>query len=163
MDAGGLIGLTLLCMAITACVPASGIYAAPVVATTTEQDISPDPRTPPPLAPPLLTPPLLTPPGQRERSPAFDQAQAARSSAALIMFLIHHRDDPALASVRDVLAHRRQPDSPAVLAATAGAEADVVGAFDAARLAGTASARQAFLARYPDHILAREVAFFMPD
>ncbi len=153
MDAGGLIGLTLLCLAIAACVPASGLDAAPVLATGPEQDLSPDPGKSPALAPP----------GQRERSPAFDQAQAARSSAALIMFLIHHRDDPALASVRDVLAHRSQPDSPAVLAATAGAEADVVGAFDAARLAGTASARQAFLARYPDHILAREVAFFMPE
>ena len=153
MDAVGLIGLTLLRMAITACVPASGINAAPVVVTTTEQDFGPNPRAPL----------LLTPPDQRQRSPAFDRAQVARSTTALIMFLIHNRDDPALASVRDVLAHRSQPDSPAVLAATAGAEADVVGAFDAARLAGTASARQAFLARYPDHILAREVAFFMPD
>ncbi len=153
MDAGGLIGLALLCLAIAACVPASDLDAAPVVSAETAQDSSSDPGKSPTLAPP----------GQRERSPAFDQAQAARSSAALILFLIHHRDDPALASVRDVLAHRSQPDSPAVLAATAGAEAEVVGAFDAARLAGTAAARQAFLTRYPDHILAREVAFFMPD
>ncbi|MEO5614737.1 MAG: hypothetical protein ABIR04_07415 [Cypionkella sp.] len=160
MDVGGLIGLTLLCLAIAACVPASGLDASPVGTTPAEQDLSPDPR---PLPPRPLPPSPLAPSGQRERSPAFDQALAARSSAALIMFLIHHRDDPALASVRDVLAHRKRPDSPAVLAATAGAEADVVGAFDAARLAGTASARQAFLARYPDHILAHEVAFFMPD
>lgn len=152
MDAGGLIGLTLLCMAMAACMPTSGISAAPVVVTTAEQDLSPDPGKSPPLAPP----------GQRERSPAFDQAQAARSSAALIMFLIHHRDDPALASVREVLAHRSQPDSPAVLAATAGAEAEVVGAFDAARLSGSASARQAFLARYPGHILASEIGYFSP-
>ena len=153
MDAGGLIGLTLLCLAIAACVPAAGLDAAPVAATPTEQDLGPDPGKSAPLAAP----------GQRERSRAFDQALIADSSAALIMFLIHHRDDPALASVREVLAHRSQPDSPAVLAATAGAEADVVGAFDAARLSGSASARQAFLARYPDHILARELALFLPD
>ena len=150
MDAVGLIGLTLLCMAIATCVPGSGISAAPVVATTTAQDLSPDPGKSPPLAPP----------GQRERSPAFDQAQAARSSAALIMFLIHHRDDPALASVRDVLANRRQPDSRATLLTTAGPEAEVVGAFDTARLAGTAAAWQGFLARYPDHILASEVGYY---
>lgn len=87
----------------------------------------------------------------------------AGSNAALILFLIQHRDDPALASVRDVLAHRSQPDSPAVLSATAGPDAAVVGAFDTARLAGTAAARQDFLARYPDHVLASEVPFFMPD
>lgn len=152
MDAGGLIGLTLLCLAIAACVPAAGIQAAPVATPTPEQNLKPDPRPPP-----------LAPPGQRARSAAFDQALIADSNAALIMFLIHHREDPALASVREVLAHRSQPDSAAVLASTAGPEAAVVGAFDAARLAGTASARQAFLARYPDHVLVGEVAFFMPN
>ena len=155
MDVGGLIGLTLLCLAIAACVPAAGIQAAPVATPTTEQNLKPDPRKTLPLAPP----------GQRARSAAFDQALIADSNAALIMFLIHHREDPALASVREVLAHRSQADSPAVLASTAGPEAEVVGAFDAARLTGTGTvaARQAFLARYPDHVLVGEVAFFMPN
>ena len=147
------IKLTALCSLIAACVPVSGSDAAPLQASISEQTDSMTRAENPPQAPP----------GQRPRSPAFDQAQAARNSAALIMFLIHHRDDPALASVREVLAHRRQPDSRATLLATAGPEAEVVAAFDAARLAGTAAAWQDFLARYPGHVLASEVPFFIPD
>lgn len=138
--------LSGICALLSACLPADGTQAGP-----NPQQTSP------------LGQPIHQPPGQRARSAAFDQALIADSNAALIMFLIHHREDPALASVREVLAHRSQPDSAAVLASTAGPEAAVVGAFDAARLAGTASARQAFLARYPDHVLVGEVAFFMPN
>lgn len=147
-----------LCTAIAACVPASDGVASPRPATGSEQT---DPMTSPPN--PDLSSTGRAPPGSRPRSAAFDQALMARSNAALILFLIHHRDDPALASVREVLAHRSRPDSPAVLAGTARAEAAVIGAFDAARLAGTAAAWQDFLARYPGHVLASEVPFFMPD
>lgn len=143
--------LTALCSLIAACVPAADSAAAPL-------PIPPPPAQTDNMAAAENSP--GTPPGQRPRSPAFDQAQAARNSTALILFLIHHRDDPALASVREVLAHRRQPDSRATLLATAGPEAEVVAAFDAARLAGTAAAWQDFLARYPDHILASEVGYF---
>lgn len=147
-----------LCTAIAACVPPSGGVASPQPAPGSEQA---DPMASPSNT--NLSKTGLAPPGSRARSAAFDQALMARSNAALILFLIHHRDDPALASVREVLAHRSRPDSPAVLAATAGAEAAVIGAFDAARLAGTAAARQDFLASYPGHVLASEVPFFMPD
>lgn len=146
-----MVKLMALCSLMAACVPTSGSDAAPLAPAAPAQTGRMIPADPP------------APPGQRARSPAFDQAQAARNSSALILFLIHHREDPALASVRDVLAHRRLPDSRATVLATAGPEAEVVAAFDAARLAGTAAARQDFLARYPDHVLASEIWGFIPD
>ncbi len=144
-----LLRLSGICALLSACLPTQSTQASP----TAQPDSAANPPT---------SQPPGQPPGQRPRSAAFDQALIADSNAALIMFLIHHHDDPALASVREVLAHRTKPDSPAVRAATAGAEAEVVGAFDAARLAGTASAWQGFLARYPGHILASETGYFSP-
>ncbi len=154
-----LIAPSLVSAVLAACVPATGGYATPLLPPISGPGSEAAEMTAP-SEKPTSGPPTLGPPGSRPRSPAFDQAQAARNSTALILFLIHHRDDPALASVRDVLANRRQPDSRATLLATAGPEAEVVGAFDTARLASTAAAWQGFLARYPGHILASEVGYF---
>ena len=100
------------------------------------------------------------PPGSRVRSPVLDQALAANSSAALIMFLWHHPDDAFAPAARDYLRNRPMPDSPAALQADAGPNSAVVAAFDAARRAGTEAAWQGFLADYGQHPLAREVPYF---
>lgn len=100
------------------------------------------------------------PPGQRVRSPVLDQALAANSSAALIMFLWHHPDDAFAEDARSYLRNRPDPDPPAAIRAAAGAEAPAVAAFDAARRAGSAAAWQAFLAQYGATPLARQVPFF---
>lgn len=99
----------------------------------------------------------LPPPAPRGAPEAEEAAaaMAAGSSTALILFLARHPDDPASPGVRAALATRRAPDPPAA-AAMAGGEAEVVSAFDAARLAGTAAAWSDFVARYPTHPLAAE-------
>lgn len=100
------------------------------------------------------------PPGSRVRNPVLDQALAANSSAALIMFLWRHPEDAFAEDARSYLRNRPRPDSTAALRAAAGADAPAVAAFDAARLAGTPEAWQQLLARFGDTPLARQVPYF---
>lgn len=102
-----------------------------------------------------LPPPA--PPGAPEAEAAAT-ALAAGNSASLILFLARHPADPAAPRVRAALAARRSPVTPAAARAVAGAEAEVVAAFDAARLSGTDDAWADFTARYPTHPLAAEAA-----
>lgn len=103
---------------------------------------------------------LAGPPISRERSPVLDQALAANSSAALIMFLIEHPGDPFVEQARSYLRARPLPDTDVALRAAAGAQAPVVAAFDAARRMGTDMAWTDFLAKYGTHQLAVEVSHF---
>lgn len=103
---------------------------------------------------------LAGPPISRERSPVLDEALAANSSAALIMFLIEHPGDPFVEQARAYLRLRPLPDTDDDLRAAAGAQAPVVAAFDAARRVGTDNAWTDFLARYGEHELAGEVPHF---
>lgn len=82
-------------------------------------------------------------------------ALAAGSSTALIRFLARHPDDPNAPRVRAALAARTTPDD-ARQQSAAGAEAEVIAAFDSARLAGTAAAWNDFAARFRGHPLVAE-------
>lgn len=103
---------------------------------------------------------LAGPPISRERSPVLDQALAANSSAALIMFLIEHPGDPFVEQARSYLRARSLPDTDVALRSAAGAQAPVVAAFDAARRLSTDFAWTDFLAKYGTHRLAVEVSHF---
>jgi hypothetical protein len=93
---------------------------------------------------------------------AYEQAVAADSNAGLIMFLARNPDSPHADAVRHRLAARRTPDPPAVIRALAGADADVVAEFDAARLAGDPAALRAFIARHGSHPLGAEARRLLP-
>ncbi|EPX84499.1 hypothetical protein ruthe_02179 [Rubellimicrobium thermophilum DSM 16684] len=103
-------------------------------------------------APPVLPPPQYSPDESARR--AFDEASAAGSSAALILFLAREPDSPYRDEALARLEARRQPDPPGTAAALAPADAAVIEAFDAARLAGSRSAWEAFLAAHGTHPLA---------
>ncbi|MBP7000589.1 hypothetical protein [Amaricoccus sp.] len=77
-------------------------------------------------------------------------AEAAGTSAALILFVARHPDEADAARAR--LAARHAPDP----APAAGPDADMIAAFDAARRSGDPAALAAFAARYPGHPLAAE-------
>ena len=94
------------------------------------------------------------------RSPVLDAALSMQSNAAIIMFLLQHPGDPFAEMARDHLNARQTPDSAEALQAAAGANAALVGAFDAARLEKSDAAWAAFLARYGDSPLAAEVPYF---
>ena len=111
--------------------------------------------TPATAAPNLLTP-------EMSDQGAFDQAVAADSSAALIMFLARNPDTVQAPEARQLLAARKTPDSRMVTQSVAGGDADVVGAFDAARLAGTAEGWDAFMALHGGHPLSAQVQYFKP-
>jgi hypothetical protein len=98
-------------------------------------------------------------PGPGDLTP-LEQALAQDASAALIMLLARTPDSPEAPAARAALAARHSPDPAAVTQALAGADAGVVADFDAARLAGTQAAWQAFLSRHGSHPLAVEAAFW---
>jgi len=82
------------------------------------------------------------------------QALADGSNAALIMILARNPGTADADAALAALAGRGIPDPAAVTRAVAGADAGVVAAFDAARLIGTATAWQGFLAAHGSHPLA---------
>lgn len=110
---------------------------------------------------PVVAPPYPLTPEMSDQL-AFEQAIAAGTSAALIMFLARNPGTKQAADVRQLLAARRAPDSPAETEAVAGGDAEVVSAFDAARLAGTRAGWDAFLKRHGGHPLSAQVQYFMP-
>ena len=82
------------------------------------------------------------------------QALADGSNSALIMILARNPGTPEADAALGLLAGRTDPDPAAIALAVAGADADVVTAFDAARLAGSAAAWREFLAAHGSHPLA---------
>ncbi|NAZ38175.1 hypothetical protein [Rubellimicrobium sp. CFH 75288] len=103
---------------------------------------------------PRIMAPSLVSPAESERL-AWEQAEAAGSSAALIQFLARNPDSPFAEEARARLAARRSPDPPGTAERVAGTDADVVEAFDRARLAGP-DALRGFLAQHGTHPLAEE-------
>lgn len=87
---------------------------------------------------------------------AYDRAVEDDSNAALEMFLARNPESPYADQARQLLSSRRSADSPATIRRVAGADADVVAAFDRARLSGDPGQMQAFIARHGSHPLARE-------
>src|SRR5687768_13728006 len=71
-----------------------------------------------------LAAPALVSPNESDRL-AFEQAVAAGTNAALIMFLARERENPWIDEVRQRLAGRRSPDLPGAAAAF-GPDAKVV-------------------------------------
>lgn len=110
---------------------------------------------------PAIAPPYNLTPEMSDQI-AFEQAVAAGNSAALIMFLARNPDTRQAPEVRQLLAARQTPDSLAVTEAVAGGDAEVVSAFDAARLAGTREGWDAFLQRHGGHALSAQVQYFRP-
>lgn len=110
-------------------------------------------------APQVLPPPQYGP--DESARLAFDQAVAAGSSAALILFLAREPDSPYRDEAFALLEARRQPDPPGTAAALAPADAAVIEAFDAARLAGSRTAWEAFLAAHGTHPLAAAAQHLM--
>ncbi|NUB46523.1 hypothetical protein GEU84_019190 [Fertoebacter nigrum] len=88
----------------------------------------------------------------------YDQARGQNSNAALIMFLARNPASPHAPDARLHLTLRTTPDAPGIAQAVAGADADVVSAFDAARLAAGSGPLRAFLDRHAGHPLAAEAA-----
>lgn len=84
-----------------------------------------------------------------------EAALAAGSNSALIRFLARHPADPQAGRIRQALAARTRPDSANQIAAV-GADAEVIAAFDAARLSDSAGEWKAFQDRYRSHPLAAE-------
>jgi hypothetical protein len=153
-------GLLVLCTltVLTACVAAlpGGAHAGAQIFNTV-------PSHPTPPRPVVTVDQPLQPEGptvSRERSPVLDTALSANSNAAIIMFLLKHPGDRFSEMARINLKARRLPDSPQALQAAAGGDADLVAAFDAARLANTDATWSDFLARYGETPLAAEVPNF---
>ena len=92
---------------------------------------------------PELPPPEKNPLGYKRIE--LDQAVRTNTNAALILFLMRNPDGPEAAEARSLLDQRRTPD-PA--GAARGPDADIITAFDTARLQGDDAALQAFIQRY---------------
>jgi hypothetical protein len=107
-------------------------------------------------------PPALLDQAESDRL-AFEQAVAGGSNASLIMFLARNPDSPHAEAARARLAARRSPDAPAAVRTVGGADADIISAFDAARLSGDPAAWRAFLAAHGGHPLAAEARRLMAD
>lgn len=110
--------------------------------------------------PAIAAPNFLTP--EMSDQLAFEQAVAAGNSAALIMFLARNPDTKQAPEVRQLLAARSTPDNRTVTEAVAAGDAEVVSAFDTARLTGTRDSWDTFLKRHGGHPLAAQVQYFMP-
>jgi hypothetical protein len=153
-------GLLVLCMltVLTACAAAlpDGALAGAQIVKTMPTD--PGPRKSVVAVDQPLQP--LEPPISRERSLVLDTAFSANSNAAIIVFLLKHPGDRFSEMARISLRARRTPDSAQALHAAAGDDADLVAAFDAARLANSDAAWSDFLSRYGDTPLAAEVPKF---
>ena len=142
----GLVGLA-------GCVPEDGSFS-PFPPTQEKIEMT-EPTRP---GPEPMTPELLTP-DESDRL-AFEQAVAADSNAALLMFLSRNPNSPRADDARARLAERRTPDTPQQRA-IAGSEAGLIAEFDAARLSGSAADREAFLARHGNHPLARQAGLIL--
>ena len=92
--------------------------------------------------------------GQDRRQ--LDQAVAAGSNAALLMFLARYPDNPLAPEARADLKLRQEPDAPGVAQDVAESDAQVVMAFDSARLSGDPVQVSDFIARYAPHPLTAE-------
>ena len=143
--------------ALTACVATVPYGATAGPQTTGRFATVPDPTPIVAVDQPIQRP---GPPISRERSLVLDTAFQANSNAAIIMFLLNNPGDRFAPMARTNLNARQTPDTPQALQAAAGANADMVAAFDAARLSRSDAAWNAFLARYGDSPLAAEVANF---
>jgi len=110
---------------------------------------------------PAISPPYFLTPEMSDQL-AFEQAIAADNSAALIMFLARNPDTKQVTEVRQLLAARKTPDNLVVIEAVAAGDAEVVRAFDAARLAGNRESWDAFMKLHGGHPLAAQVQYFMP-
>lgn len=100
-----------------------------------------------------LPPPRSTPGDPNQL--AFDQARQADSNAALIQFLARNPDAAQADAARALLAARHQSDAGGIAESVAGVDADIVRAFDTARLSGVAALR-AFAGQHRGHPLAAE-------
>ncbi len=132
---------------------------APIAMTETVEE-DPAVAQNPTDQPAVSAPYLLTP--EMSDQLAFEQAVAAGSSAALIMFLARNPDTAQATEVRQLLTARRTPDDLVVIEAVAGGDAEVVSAFDTARLSGTRAGWDAFMKRHAGHPLSAQVQYFMP-
>ena len=113
------------------------------------------------IMPEATVPPALLTPEESDRL-AFEQAVAAGTNAALILFLAREAQNPWIEEARQLLALRQTPDA-AGAAAIAGPNAQVIEAFDAARLADDPAAWDAFLSRHGTHPLAAEAQRLRSD
>jgi hypothetical protein len=102
-----------------------------------------------------LPPPLLSEAGFDRV--AYEQARDAGSNAALIFYLARHATSPYAPAARADLATRQSPDAAGAAAQVGGTDADIISAFDAARLSGPAALR-AFIEAHGGHPLAGEAA-----
>lgn len=108
-------------------------------------------------SPPLRSeeiPPPAPVSGQDRRQ--LDQAVAAGSSAALVMFLSRFPDSSLVPEARADLKSRVKPDPEGVTRQVAESDAEVVMAFDRARLSGDSAQVSAFIAQYAPHPLTIE-------
>jgi hypothetical protein len=153
-------GVALLCMltVLTACAA-----ALPYGAQAGAQVSNTEPSGPAPTRHVVAVDQPLAPEGpvvSRERSPVLDTALFANSNAAIIVFLLKNPGDRFSEMARINLRARSIPDSAEALQAAAGGDADLVAAFDAARLTNSDAAWSDFLTRYGDTPLAAEVPKF---
>ena len=143
MRVHGMTGLVVIGLALCGCAPVPP--TAPALILAEESSVMPGEQMPP----------RLLNDAQSDRM-AFDQAVAAGSNAALIMFLARNPASSHAAAARAQLALRRTADASAVTGAVAGTDVSIVAAFDAARLSGDPAALIAFVAQYGNHPLAAE-------
>ena len=87
---------------------------------------------------------------------AYDRAVEDGSNAALEMFLARNPGSPYASQARKLLSSRHAADDPVTIRRVAGSDADVVAAFDRARLSGDPEQLQAFIARHGSHPLGEE-------
>lgn len=152
------VNLPLLTLSAGLALSAVAGFASTAKATTVEEnpEVAQNPGDQPATSPPYF----LTP--EMSDQLAFEQAVAAGSSAALIMFLARNPEAKQTTEARQLLAARRTPDSSQATEAVAYTDADVVRAFDAARLAGTREGWDAFMKLHGGHPLSAQVQYFMP-
>lgn len=143
--------LTVLALTQFGCV-ATADQTAPVIPPTKVNTVPHVEGRSDPLPPPLAS--------KGSDRLALDQAESAGNSAALIMFLARYGGSPLTAEARARLRQRTAPDPADVVAAVAGTDANVVAAFDAARLKGPA-ALEAFIAAHGSHPLAAEARLWL--
>jgi hypothetical protein len=77
------------------------------------------------------------------------------------MFLARNPESPYANRARRRLSSRHVADSQATIRRVAGADVDVVAAFDKARLSGDARQIRAFIARHRFHPLAQEAKLLL--
>jgi hypothetical protein len=129
----------------------------PIAEAQENMTINPDVN---PLTRDLHSEPLPAPVPMADPDRAqLDQAVAAGSNAALLMFLSRYPDSRLAPEARADLKARKAPDAPGVAERVAESDAALVIAFDRARLSGNPGEVSAFIARYAPHPLAQEARF----